>query len=81
MRFEILFEHDSVQTHTILKTEVAITKLRKTVLPQPLYCPNLLRQIFTFFWSAQRKEREMFGVDEEVNGEVTDWLRLQNSNW
>jgi hypothetical protein len=54
---EILFEHVSVQTQRILKTQEAITKLKQTVIPHPPYGPNLLRQISPF-WSAQRRERE-----------------------
>jgi len=62
-----------VQTHTILKTQDAITKLSYTVLPHPLYGPNLLRQIFTFMERSKKRQRK-FGIDEEVTGEVTNWL-------
>jgi len=71
---EILFEHDSVPTHTILETLEAITKLRlffPTHHTAQICCVR-----FSPFWSAQRKERERFGSDEEVTGEVTAWLRI-----
>ena len=76
MRFEpyknvadIIFEHESVQTHTILKTQEAITKLR-LFFPHPPYGPNLLRQSFTFL--ERSKKREKFGTREEVTGKVTE---------
>jgi len=45
----------------------------------PRYGPNVLRQIFTCLERSKERERK-FGIDEEVTGEVTKWLRLQNEN-
>jgi histone-lysine N-methyltransferase SETMAR len=76
----VLLQYDA--KHTCLKTREAITALGWTVLPHPLYSPDLAPSVFHLFGTLKDAIRgKRFGIDDEVNEKVKKWLLLQKSNW
>jgi hypothetical protein len=68
--------------HSRLKTREALTALGWTVLPHPLYSPDLAPSVFHLFGNIKDAIRgKRFGIDDEVNETVKKWLLLRKSNW
>jgi len=49
----MLNQHDSAHPHTSLRTQEAITKFGRTVLPHPPYSPDLAPSDFHLFWAIE----------------------------
>jgi hypothetical protein len=65
-----------------LKTQDAVAKLGRTVLPQPPYSPDLALKEFSLFGALKDVIRARRIVsDDKVTEGVKKWLRVQNSNW
>jgi histone-lysine N-methyltransferase SETMAR len=68
---EILLQLDNARPHTSFKTQVAITKLRLTVLPHPPYSPDLVPSDLHLFGALKVAIRTNgFANNDEVVEEV-----------
>jgi histone-lysine N-methyltransferase SETMAR len=79
---KVLLHHSNVRPHTNLRTREAITKLQWTVLPHPLYSPDLAPSDYHLFGPLKDAIRgKRFEDDEEVITEVKRWLRQRPAVW
>jgi histone-lysine N-methyltransferase SETMAR len=63
---EILLQHDNERPHTSLKTQEAVTELGWTVLPHPLYSPDLAPSDLHLFGTLKDAiRRKRFGSDDK----------------
>jgi transposase len=77
IRNETLLQHDNARHHTSEATRDAIQHLDFSVLPHPLYSPDLAPSDFHLF----PKLKEHFSCDEEVKSAVRKWFQKQNTNF
>jgi hypothetical protein len=68
---EILLQHDNERPHTSLKTQEAVTELGITVLPHPLYSPDLAPSDLHLFGTLKDAiRRKRFGSDDKAIEEL-----------
>jgi len=82
IRNETLLQHDIARPHTSAATRDAIQRLDLTVLPHPMYCPDLAQIDFHLFPKLkERLKGQRFSCDEEVKSAVRKWFQKQNTNF
>jgi histone-lysine N-methyltransferase SETMAR len=79
---DMLIQHDNARPHTSLRTEEAIAKFGWSVLPHPLYSPDLAPSDFHLFGPLKDALRGTgFEDDKSVICAVTTWLHEQETSW
>jgi len=82
IRSETLLQHDNARPHTSAATRDAIQCLDFSVLPHPLYSPDLTPGDFHLFPKLKEHLKgQHFSCDEEVKSEVRKWFQKQSTNF
>ena len=82
MRNETLLQHNNARPHTSAATRDAIQRLDFSVLPHPLYSPDLAARDFHLFPKLKEHLKgQCFSCDEEVKYAVRKWFQKQNTNF
>jgi len=72
----ILLQHENAKPHTTVATTDATAHLRFTVLPHPVYSPDLGPRDFHLLPKLKEDFRgQNFSSDEEVNAAVHQWFQ------
>jgi histone-lysine N-methyltransferase SETMAR len=72
---EILIQRDGSRSHTNLKNREAITKFCWTLLPNPLYSPDIAFSDFHLFGALKNAVRSTRFETDNVICAVGTWLR------
>ena len=82
IRNETLLQHDNARPHTSAATRDAIQHLDFSVLPHPLYSPDLAPSDFHLFPKLKEHLKGLcFSCDEKVRPAVRKWFQKQNTNF
>jgi len=79
---ETLFQHNNARRHTSAATREAIQCLDFSVLPHPLYSPDLVPSDFHLFPKLKEHLKgQHFSCDEEAKSAMRKWFQKQNTNF
>ena len=82
MGYRAPLQHDNARPFTIVATRDAIQRLDFSVLPHPLYSPDLAPSDFHLFPKVKEHLKgQRFSCDEEVKSEVRKSFQKQNTNF
>jgi transposase len=80
IRYETLLQHDA-RPHASAAIRDAIQHLDFSMLPHPLYSPDLAQSDFHLFPKLREHLKgQHFSFDEEVKSAVRKWFQKQNTN-